>query len=139
MAGKAENSSMNYFVTVSCFRKPKKARDAITNYGKNLGKFSQAAIINLKTVHDGDDGSSLVIIDAILSFKGFINSSKIVKNNNLTILAKRSLPLNLSFETLTSFNPTALSSDFLDTIKSDLDSAIRLFRIGKCFKTVYFF
>ena len=43
-------------------------------------------------VHDGGDGSSLVIVDALICFKTFVNVSKLVKSGHLTILEKKVLP-----------------------------------------------
>ena len=86
------NESQILFLKVSCHRKPNKIKEALNNYAKTIGKVSQIGIINIETVHDGGDGSSLVIVDALICFKTFVNVSKLVKSGQLTILEKKVLP-----------------------------------------------
>ena len=78
----------------------------------------------------GGDGSSLVIVEALISFKTFVNVSKLAKSNNLTILEKKTLPnASIPFDVLSSMNAAILTSESLDRIKHDLESAIRLYQV----------
>ena len=53
----------------------------------------------------GGDGSSLVIVEALISFKTFVNVSKLAKSNNLTVLERKTLPAaSIPFDVLTSMN-----------------------------------
>lgn len=118
------------FITASCHRKPSKVPEALNTFTKNIGKLNKVSIIKLRSVHHSGDGANLVMVDALLNFKTFVNLNKIVKTNSITVLDKKILATNLPHDTLATFNPTILKSDKLDEIRPDLESAIRLFKIG---------
>ena len=86
--------------------------------------------INYLAVHKGGDGSSLVIVEALISFKTFVNVSLLAKSNNLTILERKTLSAaSIPFDVLSSMNAAFLTSESLDRIKHDLESAIRLYQV----------
>ena len=95
-----------------------------------LQLIKKKSLINYLDVHEGGDGSSLVIVEALISFKTFVNVSKLAKSNNLTILEKKTLPAaSIPFDVLSSMNAAILTSESLDRIKHDLESAIRLYQV----------
>ena len=126
------NESQIVFIKVSCHRKPNKIKETLTSYAKSIGKISEVGIVSVKTVHDGGDGSSLVVVEALICFKTFVNISKLTKNNHFQlILEKRILPASIPFDILTlcAMDSASLTSESLEKIKDDLELAIRLYKI----------
>lgn len=124
-------SSQIVFIKASIHRKPNKTRDTLVTYAKSIGKISQVRILQVNTIHNGsDNGVSLSVIEAIIAFKTLVTLSKITKTCNVTVLEKKVLPFTIPMDVLMTMNTSLITSDDLDQVKHDLESAIRLYKVS---------
>lgn len=124
-------SSQIVFIKASIHRKPSKIRDTLVTYAKSIGKISDVRILGVTTIHSGsDNGVSLSVIEALIAFKTLVTLSKIIKTNNVTVLEKKVVPANIPMDVLATMNTSLITSDALDQVKHDLESAIRLYKVS---------